>query len=902
MPRFRTLRSKAVATIAAALALLACGTAAAQDGGYQPTEEDSILLQLQVKGYRLANDLRGYQTPGGVCIDLADVIQSLDIPVRLDKKSRRATGWIFAEDQKFILDRVSNTVQTMNNSRAVQPGEVHDTPEGWCVDTRTLGGWLGVSLTPNLRNSSLLLETERTLPFIHAMERQSRAARLRPERSTQDLSEYPQARQAYAFWRMPSADVVAQADYRSATGGRAGRLNTRYEVFASGEVARASVDMRVASDESGVPDSLRVRAYRKDPDGRMLGPLRATQLIAGDVDMISGNLAGAPGVGRGVFVSNRALQQSDRFGKTVLRGTLPLGWDAELYRNGQLLAFQGSTSDGRYEFEVNLLFGANELEVVLYGPQGQIRRESQSIPVGHGALAAGKIEYWAGVIERNHDLISFGRPPPSARLDDGWQYAAGMQYGLDRRTVIGANAHSLFIDRRRRDYAELNLQRSLGSMLFNLSAAQEFGRGRAYRLDMLGKFGNFNVQGQSFFVDGGFTSGLVSENEKSAHSLTVDTLVDLGRRPLSLSGGLRRTTQRNGREVNEMLARASVFLPRISLTGFVHYRDTEGTAEPEDGTRVGMLANTRFLGLTARGEASYRVAGPRKGFDSANLTLERALSERSDLRLEVEHSKWRGRTEFDLAYVRHFRQIAVRAGAQADTQGGLGASLAVSFSVGPDPLGGGLRLSSEKLAQRGHAAVAVYLDENGDGRRSPGEQALPEVRVTAGRGGTGEPTDARGHTFVEGLQPYERVLLSIDESTLPDPFLTPRGRGVVVTPRPGVAAVVELAVAPTGEVEGVLSGPEGTPLAGAGLQLIDGSGQVVARAMTEFDGFFLFDRVVYGRYRLQLSPEAQAALGAAPDLATQVELGPKKTVERLGTIRLRAATTIAQAAGPPPAP
>jgi hypothetical protein len=340
----------------------------------------------------------------------------------------------------------------------------------------------------------------------------------------------------------------------------------------------------------------------------------------------------------------------------------------------------------------------------------------------------------------------------------------------------------------------------------------------------------------------------------------------------------------------------------VSLTGFVLYRDTEGIVDAEDGTRVGLLANTRFLGLTARGEASYRLTGPRKGFDTANLTLERALSDRSDLRLEVEHSRQRGLTEFDLAYVRHFRKVALRAGGQADTRGGVGASLAVSFSIGPDPLRGGLRMSSEKLAQRGHAAVAVFLDENGDGRRSAGEEALPEVRVTAGRGGSGVPTDERGHTFVEGLQPYQKVLLSIDESTLPDPFLTPRGRGVVVTPRPGVAAVIELAVAPTGEVEGVLNGAEGAPLAGAGLELVDAAGQVVARAMTEYDGFFLFDRVVYGRYRLRLAPDTQAALGVAPDLAAQVELGPDKTVARLGTIRLRVATTIAQATGAPPGP
>jgi len=96
MPSYRTMRQGAVATIAAALALFAGGTAAAQ-ADYAPSEEDSVLLQLQVQGYRLTNDLRGYQTPGGVCIDLADVIQSLDLPVRLDKKSRRATGWLFTE-------------------------------------------------------------------------------------------------------------------------------------------------------------------------------------------------------------------------------------------------------------------------------------------------------------------------------------------------------------------------------------------------------------------------------------------------------------------------------------------------------------------------------------------------------------------------------------------------------------------------------------------------------------------------------------------------------------------------------------------------------------------------------------------------------------------------------------
>jgi hypothetical protein len=581
---------------------------------------------------------------------------------------------------------------------------------------------------------------------------------------------------------------------------------------------------------------------------------------------------------------------------------LPLGWDAELYRNGQLLAYQSESVDGRYEFEVPLVYGNNDLEVVLYGPQGQVRHESQSIPVGYGSVAPGKLEYWAGIIQRNRDLITFGQPPPGARLERGWQYGAGVQYGLDRRTVVGASGHSLVFAGQRRDYAELNLQRTLGRMLLNLTASQEFGRGRAYRADILGNIGPIGVQAESFFVDGGYTSVLVGANESSAHRVQFDATVKAGQVPIPLSAGFRRSTQRDGREVNEILTRASLILPRLSFTGFVLHRETEGDDdEPneEDGTRLGLLANTRLLGMSVRGEATYRLHGPHEGFEAASVTVERALDEESELRLDVDHTARTDVTDFELGYVRHFRQFSLRGSASVNTRGGYGANLALSFSLGPDPLDGGWRMSDEKLAQRGQAAVSVFLDRNGDGRRSADDEALEGVGITAGQFGAAEPTNAHGHAFVEGLQPYTPVLVSIDESTLPDPFLVPRGKGVVVTPRPGVPAVIEIAVSPTGEVEGEIVAPDDRAMPGVELELVGPDGAVVAQAMSEYDGFFLFERVPYGRYTLHLSKDSERALGPAGELAAAIEIGPGKTVERLGTIRLRTTTVVAQARGPP---
>lgn len=897
--RALTLWSRKAAALVAA-ALLASGvgaTPAAHAVGVKaPTQDDQVILQLQVKKFRMRNELRGYQTEGGVCVDLGDVILALDLPIRLDKKSRRATGWLFREDQTFTLDRDKNTVQIVNKERALQPGELFDTPEGWCVDTKSLAGWLGAKLTPNLYESALTLDSDTPLPFIEAIERKSRAARLQDKKSF-NLADYPQAKLPYQTWRTPSVDVVADVSWVHYGSGGSDQLRKRYQAYASGEIAGASVDARLASDSNGVPDTLRVSAYRKDPAGHMLGPLHATQVAAGDVEVYSGNLAGAGGVGRGVFLSNRPLERPTSFGKTVVRGTLPLGWDAELYRNGQLLAFQNNTPDGRYEFDVDLVYGNNDLEVVLYGPQGQVRRESQSIPIGFAAVAPGKLEYWAGVIQRNRDLISFHDPPDV--LDTGWQYGFGAQYGLDNRTVLGMSGHSLEFEGKRRDYAEFDVQRALGPMLFDLTGSQELGAGRAYKATALGRIGKVNVTAESFLVDGSFTSGMVGQQERSHQNIELEAVLGSGRRSVPVGLGYTYTVQSDGRKVNEWLARASLILPKVSLTGVVIDRQASGAQTDTEGLSLGLLANTRVLGFMVRAAATYRVTGLRKGFDNAQLTIEKPLTDRSDLRLDIQRDGRQRMTTFEAAYVRQFRQLALRVGATAANNGGIGANMGVTFSFGPNPFGKGVRFSNAKLAERGEAAVSVFLDENGDGVRSPGEKPLAGVGLTAGQFGSSEPTDKQGHAVIEGLNPYEKVLVGVDESTLPDPFLIPVTKGVVITPRPGIAAKLEIAVAPTGDVEGEIHGLEDTPRGGIELELVDPLGKVAATAFSEFDGFFSFERVPYGTYRLQISAGAARVLGAARELGKTAVLSKDKSEVELGVLRLHASQVAAVASGPP---
>src|SRR3546814_19610560 len=113
----------------------------------------------------------------------------------------------------------------------------------------------------------------------------------------------------------------------------------RYEIFAAGEVLAQSFDARLSSDNEGVPDSLRMRLYRTDPAGRLLGPLKATHYGVGDVGLLSTGIVAASAPGRGAVLPNRPVERPDAFDKPDVPRAFPRGGDGHPSCHGPLLAF-----------------------------------------------------------------------------------------------------------------------------------------------------------------------------------------------------------------------------------------------------------------------------------------------------------------------------------------------------------------------------------------------------------------------------------------------------------------------------------------------------------------------------------------------------------------------------------
>jgi hypothetical protein len=206
-------------------------------------------------------------------------------------------------------------------------------------------------------------------------------------------------------------------------------------------------------------------------------------------------------------------------------------------------------------------------------------------------------------------------------------------------------------------------------------------------------------------------------------------------------------------------------------------------------------------------------------------------------------------------------------------------------------------VSSEKLASRGQVMAEVWMDDNGDGIRQPGEAALPDVPITAGNAFVDAATDKGGRATVDGLEPFRAVMIGIDAGSLPDPYVQPALPGVVVTPRPGVATRVLLPMTAAGEIEGTIIRDGGNAIEGLSLELVDAEARVRATTLTEFDGYFLFESVAYGRYTVRIAKNSAQLLRIDGAFAIGASPGKAAPRVRLGTLALKPLRRDVAAAG-----
>ena len=884
MGRIRDWGRWALKLVALASAGAIGASAAAPDASHWVADpDDQFLLDVNIRQLRLGDGVRAYPTPEGTCIVLGDFLTTLDVPMRIDLDAKSASGWAFKEDNRIEIDRRIGSVRFGGQAEPLPVGSIRDVPEGWCADSASLTRWFGIKVTPRTGGSVLLLESRAKLPVELAVERRRRAAHLM-KNAVADLSMLPQVRLPYRLWRAPALDFVVSGGiaYRASTGTRVDR---RAAVYAAGEIATLSYNAQIATNDRGRPQSVRLRAYRSEPDGGLLGPLNATHFEFGDVTGHSSKLLGGGGNGRGVAVTNQPLFKPASFDRTRFEGELPAGWEAEIYRNGQLLAFAAAGNDGRYQFEdVQLLYGDNQIDIVLYGPQGQIRTRSETVNIGQDNVPAGKTWYWAGFNQPGRDLVDFsglGKDPNRPLA----QATVALSHGIDTKTSVSLLVQGTELEDERLTFVEGSVRRSVGRALVEVAATRDNKGGTAARAQVLARFGEVSLSAEAVAAKDFRIEGRERQTLREAR-LSADVPFKLGRTTIPAHADVRYTERGDGSRYLEAAARLSSNINRFNLAGDLRYRRqlaaSQSGPDPPAELEGSLIGSGRIGDVRIRGSGSWTLqpqARLRTAEMSAYWSASRSADFEAALAYDAEARIARGR----LTHIRRLETMAVAVTGEAASDGALAIGFNLNFSLDSSR---GFGLSRQTLANAGAVRARVFRDLNDNGRRDLGEPVEKGALITTGARLAERTTDERGQVLVAGLANYVPVTVGIDTSSLPDPMLAPRKALQVVVPRPGVAAEVDIALVGAGDIEGAIVRDGGDGFEGLDVELLDAAGKVVASTRTDFDGFFLFERVAYGRYTIRLTAESARVGKVRQALGGSAEVNGDRPVARMGAIRV----------------
>jgi len=875
---------------------LGASTPPAPTPAWSPDPDEQFVLDVNIHQLRLGDTVRAYNTPGGTCVVLGDFLTALDVPMRIDIGSKKASGWAFKESNRINIDYGALSVSYGGGKpQPIKPGTIRETPEGWCVQTEALGQWFGIGMKPMTSGSVLMLQSEAKLPVELAIEREQRAARM--HKASFDIGSLPQVRVPYRMWRAPALDFVVSAGmtYRAADGVRVDRQSS---VYAAGEIARLSYDAQVTTNAAGKPSLLRVRAFRSDPDAQLLGPLKATHVGLGDVEGFGSRLTGAVAAGRGAVITNRPLTARTDFDRTRIEGDLPTGWEAEIYRNGELLGFAKSDGTQRYVFDdVQLIYGENEIRVVLYGPQGQVRERRELLNVAQDNVPKGKTWYWLGANQPGRDIVTLEKPPDTATLPRS-QAAVSVEHGLDSRTSVGALARTMLIGDQRLTFIEGTVRRTLGGAILEVSAARESSGGTAAHAQVLGKIGHIYVNAEALIANDFHLRGAGGETSREGR-ISLDTPIRVGKTTLPAHAEAHVINRPDGSGLLEAAARLSASVDRFNLGAELHYHKDFVASGPAPSPEVtfGLLGSGHIGPIRLRGAADFDV-GPSARFRSAELSAYWSATEHGDWEGVLAYNRSDHRARASLTHILRFDSFALSLTGEAASSGDVAVGFNLNFSIDPRH---GFTLSRRPLAEGGMIHATVFRDLNDNGVHDSGEPLEKGALITTGTRQAERKTDRNGSVTVGGLTPYMPIPVGVDPTSLDDPMLVPKKALQVVVPRPGVAADVQIGLVGGGDVEGALMKSGELGFEGIDLELVDSVGKVTGTARTDFDGFFLFDRVAYGKYRLRVSAESASAAKISVDLGVIVEVSADRSVIRVGNIQPRPQAHIAAADGKPPA-
>jgi hypothetical protein len=310
----------------------------------------------------------------------------------------------------------------------------------------------------------------------------------------------------------------------------------------------------------------------------------------------------------------------------------------------------------------------------------------------------------------------------------------------------------------------------------------------------------------------------------------------------------------------------SLRLGRLNLTNDLDHFVTSASRTTNGRLRLA----SRVKGVSVRGQLDYTLTGKdrlRQISVSTNWNMNARLNNNLTLSKQLANDKLLHFTNQLSIRIRDF-DLTLNVSSDFEDRWSVGAGFNIAF--GYDGRRQEFVTDNGGLASTGRATMNLFIDENNDGIRDPDE--LPVTWASYRDQETLKTSP--GVLPLTALPSARPVLFDMQHLKLDDLFLLPRVQVYELQTHAGSDVSIDVAVVMTGDIEGhVFVGPADDAVAARGVtvSLRDERGYVIAKARSEFDGYYSFNSVPGGYYEvLVYANEGRSQFVRQVSLDTQV--------------------------------
>lgn len=853
-------------------------------------EEELLIVEFELAAGMNTETLFVFQSPDATLLPIDALMGALEFPVEIDIDELLINGWFISEDQRISVD--------IPKRRYFSRGLEQSWPKGFryavdgfdlYIDLQTLERLFGLRFLLDVSQLTLSLESKQALPVLEKLKRQQKQQQLRKPDSSETPQDY--VRNEYAWFGKPQFDVSLSHDAEH----YAGDVAQVSSAVLQGRMDLLKHSLRSSYINNDGEADLRMTFSRAadGPDRDMFLGIDRYEL--GDVSSDSDPLLFSSVKGRGVHFERGGNSALERGSAITIEGDAPPMWELELYRNGFLVEFSEAGSDGRFSFEeVPIFAGENNFEVRIYGPQGQYRVARRQISVGGQMVTPGEWEYQVLGIKRNKHLIR-------SQLNEAEQQSDFLltqaTYGVNEYFSIQAGLSQMTPDNTldEQTYQYVGVYGSLFGALSQLKVAMNESGQAVFAASKMHAWGtSFNVdflKFEDFISDRNPDGRLESDINLRTHSalrlgLPSAVHVGLSVNQRQFSDGSRSFSASNNLSsgwAGYQLAHDLDF-SRIQSTG------------SESRLSGALSATRRWLGWRLKGGLSYSLS-PVGRIDSLDVGAAYKASQRFNYQGSYTHSfKGEDVGVFDNNLSWNLEAYSLSFNIGFDTHGLQRAGIAFNSALGYDAGREQYFVSNDSMVNNSAVIVHAFLDDNNNGQYDLGESPMSGLRFKGRSHWRLAPTNEQGFATLTGLRHLTMQRVDVDEKSIDDPFVLARRPTTYIYAHSGSNPIIQMPFVNTIEIEGELAlviNGEAALSMGVPVLLRDNAGNIVAETRSEYDGVYLFEKLLPGDYELEFDAHYLQRKGFEAPAKTAVSAYSDEGVVYLEPVSIERGSTTA---------